>query len=82
MPLAHPVSTTTTSNYGEEMLVVKFMTADPGEAFTDFTHRVEHPRQSIWGQRGPRESRSELIFDRSSAERLVEMLGNYLAETA
>jgi len=80
MPLAHPISTTTTANYGDEMLVVKFMTSDPGEAFTDFTHRVEHPRQTVWGMRGPRESRSELIFDRNSAERLVAMLGSYLAD--
>ena len=78
MPLAHPTSTTTTTNYGEEMLAVTFMTADPGEAFVDFTHRIEHPRQHAWGQRGPRESRSELIFDRNSAERLVDLLGSYL----
>lgn len=25
MPLAHPISTTTTNNYGDEMLVVTFM---------------------------------------------------------
>ena len=61
------------------MLVVKFMTSDPGEAFTDFTHRVEHPRQTVWGQRGRRETRNELIFDKSSAERLRVMLGDYLA---
>ena len=73
-----PISTTTTANYGEEMLVVTFMTADPGEAFVDFTHRIEHPRQTVWGQRGPRESRSELIFDRSSAERLVDVLSEFL----
>ena len=79
MPLAHPVSTTTTSNYGEEMLVVKFMTADPGEAFTDFTHRVAHPRQSVWGMRGPRESRTELIFDRKSAERMQTLLAEFLS---
>jgi len=79
MPLAHPTSTTTTNNYGEEMLVVTFMTADLGEAFVDFTHRIEHPRQTIWGQRGERETRSELIFDRNSAERLRAMLGDYLA---
>jgi hypothetical protein len=79
MPLAHPISTTTTNNFGEEMLVVKFMTADPGEAFTDFTHRIEHPRTTVWGQRGQRETRNELIFDKSSAERLRVMLGDYLA---
>lgn len=79
VPLAHPISTTTTPNFGEEMLVVKFMTADPGEAFIDFTHRVENPRPSIWGVRGQRESRNELIFDRSSAERLVGLLNEYLA---
>ena len=79
MPLAHPTSTTTTTNYGEEMLVVTFITADTGETFADFTRRVEHPRQTIWGQRGPRETRSELIFDRNSAEQLRVMLSDYLA---
>ena len=78
MPLAHPTSTTTTSNFGEEMLVVTFMTADLGEAFVDFTHRVEHPRQTVWGQRGPRETRSELIFDRNSAERMRVLLAEFL----
>ena len=78
MPLAHPISTTTTTNFGEEMLVVTFMTADLGEAFVDFTHRVEHPRQTVWGQRGPREARSELIFDRESAKRLEDLLRSYL----
>lgn len=81
VPLAHPISTTTTNNFGEEMLVVKFMTADPGEAFTDFTHRVEHPPTNNWGQRGQRETRNELIFDRESAERLRVMLGDYLTRT-
>ena len=60
------------------MLVVAFMTADPGEAFVNFAHRVEHPRQTIWGQRGPRESRSEFIFDRNSAERLQSLLADFL----
>ena len=78
MPLAHPISTTTTNNYGDEMLVVKFMTSDPGEAFVDFSHRMEHPRQSTWGMRGPRESKTEMIFDRNSAERLIKMLGDYV----
>ena len=78
MPLAHPISTTTTANFGEEMLVVKFMTADPGEQFADFSYRVDHPRQSVWGIRSERESRSEMIFDKSSAARLVEMLNTYL----
>ena len=44
MPLAHPISTTTSSNFGPEpFLVVKFITADPGEAFADFSYRTEHP---------------------------------------
>lgn len=78
MPLAHPTSTTTTDNYGEEMLIVAFMTAHPGEAFSDFSHRVEHPRQTVWGMRGPRESKTEMIFDRESAKRLVELLHSFL----
>jgi hypothetical protein len=47
MPLAHPISTTTKSNFGEEMLAMKFMTADSGEHFADFSHRVEHTRQTV-----------------------------------
>ena len=78
MPLAHPISTTTTNNFGEEMLIIKFMTGDPGEQFADFSHRVGHPRTSQWGMRGDRESRSEMIFDRSSAERLANLLEQFL----
>ena len=79
MPLAHATSTTTTNNFGEEMLVVTFMTADPGEAFADFSHRVDKPRQTQWGIRGAREHRTELIFDRN-AERLVSLLSEYLED--
>ncbi len=44
MPLAHPISTTTSSNFGSEpFLVVKFITADPGEAFADFSYRTQLP---------------------------------------
>ena len=79
MPLAHPISTTISSNFGPEpFLVVKFMTADPGEAFADFSRRTEHPRQAQWGLRGEREHRTELILDRNSAARLVDLLAEYL----
>ncbi len=82
MSLAHPISTTTTTNFGEEMLVVTFMTADLGEAFSDFAHRVEHPRQTVWSQRGRREPKSELIFDCESAKRLVNLLRSYLDDNS
>ena len=78
MPLAHPTPTTTTPTYGEDLLAATFTHPDPGEAFVDFAHRVGHPRKAVWGQRGPRESRSELIFDRNSAKRLVDLLCSYL----
>ena len=82
MPLAHPTSTTTSLNFGSEpFLVVKFMTADPGEAFADFNHRTEHPRQTNWGQRGDREHRMELIFDKDSAGRLADFLTEYLKDS-
>ncbi len=56
MPLAHPISTTTSSNFGPEpFLVVKFITADPGEAFADFSYRTEGPRQTQWSLGGERE---------------------------
>ena len=81
VPLAHPTSTTTSNNFGPEpFLVVQFMTADPGEAFADFSHRVDKPRQTQWGIRGAREHRTELIFDRNSAERLVSLLSEYLGD--
>ena len=81
MPLAHPISTTTSSNFGPEpFLVVKFITADPGEAFADFSHRTEHPGNTQLGQRGDREHKTELILDRSSATRLVDMLTEYLRD--
>ncbi len=80
-PLAHPISTTTSSNFGPEpFLVVRFITANPGEEFTDFSNRTEYPPPSNWGQRGARESGTELIFDRNSAERLVGLLGDYLED--
>ena len=61
MPLAHPISTTTSSNFGPEpFLVVKFITADPGEAFADFSYRTEHPGKTQWGQRGASEHKTEL----------------------
>ena len=81
MPLAHPISTTTSSNFGPEpFLVVKFITADPGEAFADFSYRTEHPGKTQWGQRGDREHKTELIFDRNSSARLVDMLSEYLRD--
>ncbi len=81
MPLAHPISTTTSSNFGPEpSLVVKFITADPGEAFADFNHRTEHPWQTIWGPRGAREHKTELILDRNSSARLADMLSEYLRD--
>ncbi len=81
MPLAHPISTTTSSNFGPEpFLVVKFITADPGEAFADFSYRTEHPGKTQWGQRGASEHKTELILDRNSAARLVDMLSEYLRD--
>ena len=77
-----PISTTTSSNFGPEpLLVVKFMTADPGEAFADFSYRTEHPGKTQWGQRGDREHKTELILDRNSAARLVDMLSEYLRDS-
>ncbi len=84
MPLAHPLSTTTTTNYGEEMLVVTFMTADLGEAFSDFAHRVEHPRQTVWSQRGRREPKKKANSSSmsESAKRLVNLLRSYLDDNS
>ena len=54
--------------------------ADPGEAFADFSYRTEHPGNMQWGQRGDREHKTELILDRNSAARLVDMLSEYLRD--
>lgn len=78
MPLAHPTSATTTSNYGDEMLVVSFTTSTPGERHADFAHRVVNPPKPQWGIRGDREHRTELIFDPASAARLIELLAEYV----
>ena len=81
MPLAHPISTTTSSNFGPEpFLVVKCITADPGEAFADFSYRTEHPDKTQWSQRGDSEHKTELSFDRNSSARLVDMLSEYLRD--
>jgi hypothetical protein len=80
MPLAHPTTATTTQNYGGEMVVITFMTSDPGEQFADFRHRVDDPRTIQWGIRGRRERRTELIFDQASAARLMELLADYVTE--
>ena len=78
MPLAHPSSSTTTHNYGEEMLVVSFTTSTPGERHADFAQRVQNPPKQQWGMREDREHRTELIFDQASATRLTEFLADYM----
>ena len=77
MPLAHPVRTNTTKNYGEPLLVVAFEESRPGETLDSFEYRIENPPSAVWGQRGPRQERTELIFTRDAAVRLIEMLRPY-----
>ncbi len=57
-----------------------FENGSSGEAFADFSYRTEHPGKTQWGQRGDREHKTELIFDRNSAARLVDMLSEYLRD--
>lgn len=79
MPLAHPTTATTTSDFADEMLVVRFMTARPGESAKGFAYRVAHPHGSVLGMmRRPRQSRVEFILNRSSAKRLGDQLETFL----
>ena len=80
MPLAHPTRVDTTANYGAPLLAVTFLESRPGEALSDFEYRVAHPPEPVWGMRGPRQERSELIFTPQSARRLVELLTSFIEE--
>lgn len=78
MPLAHPISTSTTDNYGRPLLAVTFLESRPGEELAGFEYRVAHPPEPVWGMRGPRQERVELILTKDSAAQLASILADYL----
>ena len=80
MPLAHPINTSTTDNYGRPLLAVTFLESRPGEVLADFEYRVANPPEPVWGMRGPRQERVELILTMESAARLAAILADYLGQ--
>ena len=68
MPLAHPTSITTTTNYSEPCVAVAFATSRPGEPLADFRHRLS-VRDHYTRTRGV-----ELVLDKEAAVELVRML--------
>ena len=68
MPLAHPRSIDTTSNYSEPCVAVVFATSRPGEQLADFRHRLS-VRDHYTRTRGV-----ELVLDKEAATELVRML--------
>jgi len=73
MPLAHPTSARTTSNYAQSAVAVIFALAGPGENVDDFRARIAGTGE--WGQSGVGRLRVELVLTDESAGRLMELLG-------
>ena len=68
MPLAHPLTITTTNNYEKPCVAVTFATSRPGEPLADFKARLSAKN---WYSR----TRGvELVLDREAATELVRML--------
>jgi hypothetical protein len=72
MPLAHPTSSTPTSNFGEPAIAISFALARPGETVNDFQTRITSRGQ--WGQTRYGKDRVELVLTKESVERLMGML--------
>jgi hypothetical protein len=68
VPLAHPQSITTTSNYEEPCVAVVFATSRPGEPLSEFKHRLS-ASDYYSRTRG-----LELVLDREAAVELVKLL--------
>lgn len=68
MPLAYPVSITTTANYKEPCVAVTFTTSRPGEPLADFKARLS-ARNDYSRTRGV-----ELVLDLEAATELVRLL--------
>lgn len=72
MPLAFPMSITTTSNYSEPAVAVTFAMARPSEDVADFQTRIVDV--GPWGQSGVGRSKVELVLTREAATELVRLL--------
>lgn len=72
MPLAHPLSARTTTNFSEQAVAISFATALPGENVNDFNTRITDV--GPWGQSGVSRHRVELVFTREAALKLIEIL--------
>lgn len=68
VPLAHPLTITTTNNYEEPCVAVAFSTSRPGEPLADFKHRLS-VRDYHTCSRG-----IELVLDPQAAAKLVRLL--------
>lgn len=73
VPLAHPVSATPTSNFGEPAIAVSFALAKPGETINDFQLRIAS--RGDWGQTRFGRDKVELVLTKESLQRLAELLG-------
>ena len=78
MPLAHPVSATPTSNFGQPAVAVSFALARPSETVDDFRLRIAS--RGEWGQSRYGREKVELVLTIESMERLVEMLASTSAD--
>lgn len=72
VPLAHPVSVTPTSNFGEPAIAVSFALAKPGETVNDFQLRIAS--RGDWGQTRFGRDKVELVLTKESLQRLAELL--------
>jgi hypothetical protein len=74
MPLAHPLSATPTTNFGEPAIAVSYALAKPGETIDDFQLRINS--RGEWGQTRYGTDKVELVLTEESVEALVELLGS------
>lgn len=74
MPLAHPVSASPTSNFGEPAIAVTFALAKPGEPVDNFRARIRS--RGDWGQTRYGRDKVELVLTRESVQQLVELVAS------
>jgi hypothetical protein len=72
MPLAHPVSSTSTNSFGEPAVAVFFALARPGEEVADFQLRIAS--RGEWGQTRYGREKVELVLTRESVARLLQLI--------
>lgn len=72
MPLAHPVSATPSTNFGQSAIAISFALAKPGETVEDFQLRINS--RGEWDQTRYGREKVELVLTAESVERLVGLL--------